>query len=189
LFWRPGIKLRRLFWGIHYTEEITDLLKASVLSYGERFSAILISRLLNKSGVKSFFVETDKNCIITDNSYFNASALLKQTKDNFQKNILHKIKRGKVAVITGHFGSNVDGKTTTFGRNGSDYSASVVAHSLDSKELILWKDVSGFMSADPRIVKYSKQIKTLSYYEAAELSYFGAKIIHPGTFEPLMKKI
>jgi len=187
-FTKRIFKLRRLFWGIHYTEEITDLLKVSVLSYGERFSAILISKLLNKSGVNSFFVETDKNCIITDNSYFNATALLEQTKDNFQKNILHEIKRGKVAVITGYFGSNVDGKTTTFGRNGSDYTASVVAYSLDSKELILWKDVSGFMSADPRIVKDSKQIKTLSYYEAAELSYFGAKIIHPGTFEPLMKK-
>jgi len=181
-------KLKKLFLGIHYTQDITELTKAAILSYGERFAAIVLTQILCKSGIDSFYIETDKNLILTDNSFNNATAKLKETKSNIEKNLLHLIKKGKVPVFTGFFGANKEGRTTTFGRNGSDYSASVIACATASKQLFLWKDTKGFMSADPNIIKNSKQINYLSYDEAAELSYFGAKIIHPRTFEPIMQK-
>jgi aspartate kinase len=181
-------KLEKLFLGIHYTQDITDLTKAAILSYGERFSAIILSMILNKNSLNSFYVETDDDLIITDNSFNNATAYLEETKENIKERIMPAVRKGKIPIFTGFFGANRNGRTTTFGRNGSDYSASVIAYSSGSKELILWKDTEGFMSADPNIIKTGKQIRFLSYYEAAELSYFGAKIIHPRTFEPIMKK-
>lgn len=181
-------KLRKLLIGIHYTEEITPQTKAAVISYGERFAAIVLSQILNKKGLSSVYIESDNNLILADNSFDNATANLKETKKNIQDRITPYVKKGVIPVVTGFFGANQNGKTVTFGRNGSDYSASVIAYGTNSKRLILWKDAQGFMSADPEIIKDSKQIKYLSYYEAAELSYFGAKIIHPRTFEPLMRK-
>jgi len=113
---------------------------------------------------------------------------LPQVRKNLAQCVLPVVNTGIVPVITGYFGCTVEGKITTFGRNGSDYCAAVIADGIDASRLEIWKDVDGFMSADPRIVKDAKNIDRLSYYEAAELSYFGAKILYPRTVEPLIKK-
>ncbi len=178
-------KLERLLYGVSYTEEITSSLKSMILSYGERFCVHLFSYLLKDKGREAVALESDEIGIITDEHYEHATALLNRTKENLREKVMPLINEGMIPVITGYFGKTEKGKITTFGRNGTDYSAAVVAYSLDASALEIWKDVDGFMSSDPKIVTNAHLIDYLSYKEAAELSYFGAKILHPRTVEPL----
>jgi aspartate kinase len=179
-------RLERLLYGVAYTEEITDSVRALILSYGERLSAVILSGILNSKGSEAVAMEADEIGIITDESFENATAKLPQVKKNLNHTVLPLVNKGVVPVITGYFGCTQKGKITTFGRNGSDYSAAVVAYGIGASSLEIWKDVDGFMSADPKIVKDAHGIDRLSYYEAAELSYFGARILHPRTVEPLV---
>jgi len=179
-------KLERLFYGIAYTEEITESIRAHILSYGERLSALVLSEILKSLDKDAIAVEADQIAIITDESFENATAILPEVKKNLSSTILPLINKGTIPIITGYFGCTHEGKVTTFGRNGSDYSAAVVAYGIGANLLEIWKDVDGFMSGDPKIVKNPHRIERLSYYEAAELSYFGARIIHPRTVEPLV---
>lgn len=179
-------KLEKLLFGITYTGEITDSVKANILSYGERLSAIMLSGVLKILGKDAIAMEADQIGIITDESLESATAMLPEVSKNLRSEVLPLVSRGAIPVITGYFGCTHEGKITTFGRNGSDYSAAVVANGTGSSMLEVWKDVEGFMSADPKIVECPYRIDKLSYYEAAELSYFGAKIIHPRTVEPLV---
>jgi len=178
--------LGRLFYGIAYTEEVTKSLKALILSYGERLSAFVLSGILKSKDKDSNALETDKIGLITDEFFENATAILNEVSRNLKAIVLPLIKKGVVPVITGYFGRTHDGRVTTFGRNGSDYSAAVIAYGIGSPLLEIWKDVDGFMSADPKIIKSPDKIDRLSYYEAAELSYFGASVMHPRTVEPLV---
>ena len=181
-------KLDRILLGILYTGEVSPSLRAVVLSFGERLSTIVIKAYLKASGREARVFESEQAGIVTDASFESATVNLEITARRLKGKILPLIKKGLIPVITGFYGISEDGKTTLFGRNGSDYSAAVVAHGLNAEALELWKDVDGFMSADPGVVKEARKIKRLSYYEAAELSYFGARIIHPRTFEPLLRK-
>lgn len=178
--------LERLLYGISYTGEITDTVRVIVLSQGERLSAIILAAVLSEHGKNARSFEADKIGIVTDTVCENATANLSMVRTNLQENLVPLIRRGIIPVITGFFGCTEDGKTSSFGRNGSDYSAAVIAHALEAREVYIWKDVDGFMTADPGLVPSSKRIKHLSYMEAAELSYFGARILHPRTVEPLM---
>jgi len=181
-------KLQRLLYGVSYTEEISPGVKAHILSFGERLAALLLSATIRERGIESLPLEADRIGVVTDRSFENATALLPEVKRNLAKSVAPLVARGAIPIITGYFGCSKAGKTTTFGRNGSDYSAAVVAHALDAEVLEIWKDVNGFMSTDPKIVEEAEPIDRLSYYEAAELSYFGAKILYPRTVEPLMAK-
>ncbi len=181
-------KLRKNLYGICYTYEISDSLRALILSYGERFSAFLLAAFLRSEGIPAEPFESDKIRIVTDESFDSATANLSKTEKNLRANIIPFLEKGIVPVITGYFGCTPSGKISLFGRNGSDYSASVIAHVLDASFLEIWKDVNGFMSADPKIVKNARTLERLSYNEAAELSYFGAKILHPRTVEPISAK-
>jgi aspartate kinase len=125
--------------------------------------------------------------LITDGRFGDATANLPETTRNLQRNLLPLLKIGMIVLVPGFFGVSKTGDVTTFGRGGSDYSAAVVAAALGAEILEVWKDVPGYMSADPRFVPEARLIPTLSYDEAAELSYFGAKILHPRTIEPLRK--
>ncbi|MFW9992097.1 MAG: aspartate kinase [Candidatus Odinarchaeota archaeon] len=180
------IKLKRLLYGISYTEEINPPIKANILSYGERLSALLVAGILKSRGARSIALESDNIGILTDCSFENATAILPTVKTKLQETLVPHLGEGYIPVITGFFGHTEEGKITTFGRNGSDYSAAVVAYGLGARVLDIWKDVDGFMTADPKIVKNVQRIDKLSYYEAAELSYFGARILHPRTVEPLL---
>ncbi|MDD5765428.1 MAG: aspartate kinase [Candidatus Marinimicrobia bacterium] len=179
-------KLERLLYGIAYTEELTPKNHALILSFGERMSVILMEGILKTRSVSAQAFESDRIGIVTDDSFLNATAMLSLARENLQAKIQPLIESGVLPIITGFFGCNREGKVTLFGRNSSDYSAAVIAYGLRADCLEIWKDVDGFMSADPKIVPSAAPIDKLSYYEAAELSYFGAKILHPRTVEPLI---
>ncbi len=123
--------------------------------------------------------------MITDGVFGSATADIAATSLHLGKTIKDVLDNGDVPVLTGFFGSDVEGHTTTFGRNGSDYSAAVAARALGSPVLTLWKDVPGFMSADPNVVAKARLVPLISYEEAAELAYFGLEVLHPRTVEPL----
>ncbi len=180
-------KLERLLFGVSFLGEITDSVRASVLSFGERFCSIIFAARLQEMGINAAPVQSDEIGLLTDNLYENATANLNAARKNLPKFLLPLLDNQIVPVITGYFGCTCEGKVSTFGRNGSDYSAAVIAFALGASELVIWKDVEGFMSADPGLVSDPVKLTCLSYYEAAELSYFGARILHPRTVEPLLK--
>lgn len=181
-------KLERLLRGVAYVEELTGRTRDLILSYSERLSVPILEGRLNAIDVKVKAFEADSIGFITDSDFGNATAILSRVASNLQKSILPVIKKNIVPIITGFFGCDSDGHVTTFGCNGSDYSASVIAYAVDARILEILKDVDGFMSADPGIVKNAHLIDKLSYREAAELAYFGAKILHPRFAEPLLQK-
>jgi len=178
-------KLERLLYGVAYIGEVTDSIWALILSQGERLSAAILAGVLRDQGIDAESLESDNIGLLTDCVFENATVNIPVSRANLRNRILPLIEENVVPVITGFFGCNSSGQPTSFGRNGSDYSAAIIAHCLDAATLDIWKDVDGFMTADPKITESAVPITVLSYDEAAELSYFGAKILHPRTVEPL----
>src|SRR6266702_1888872 len=177
-------KLERLLYGVAYTEEITARTRDFILSFGERLAAQVVAANLLGHRIDARAHEADVVGIVTDDNYGNANALLDETRARLAPFLKRQAPAGHVSVITGFFGLSREGKTATFGRGGSDYSAAVVAHALELPTIEIWKDVGGFMSADPKIVPEAFPLSALSYDEAAELSYFGAKALHPRSVQP-----
>jgi aspartate kinase len=177
-------KLERLLYGIAYTEETTPRTRDFVLSFGERLGAQVVAANLQERGVDAVPHEADLVGLMTDDNYGNATALLDETRQRLGPFLGRQAAAGHVSVLTGFFGLSQEGKTATFGRGGSDYSAAVVAHALDLPTVEVWKDIGGFMSADPKIVPEAFPLAALSYDEASELSYFGAKVLHPRSVQP-----
>jgi aspartate kinase len=131
-------------------------------------------------------VDADEVGMLTDGVFGNASPLMPAIEHNFQRTLVQSyLKQGVTPVLTGFFGCDAQGHVTTFGRGGSDYAASIVAAALKAERLEVWKDVDGFLTADPRIIKEAIVIDEMTYDEAAELAYVGAKVLHPRTVEPL----
>jgi aspartate kinase len=178
------VKLERVLYGICYLEELTPRTMDLVQSFGERLSVILVSAMLQDMGVNAVPIMADEIGIISDGHYGSASANLTATRENVGGKIRAMIEKNEVPVITGFFGVTEDGHVTVFGRNGTDYSASVIGYAIEADDVEIWKDVDGFMSVDPRVVPEAVPIAELSYEEAAELSYFGARVLHPRTVEP-----
>lgn len=179
-------KIERLLYGLAYIGEIFEPIRILLLSQGERLSSVLLAGILRSYGNLSVSLESEQIGLVTDACYDNATANLSAIKMNLLECIPAYLEQGCIPVITGFFGCTETGRVTSFGRNGSDYSTSVIAHALGAKTIDIWKDVDGFMTADPRLVSHSVPIETLSYREAAELSYFGARVLHPRTVEPLI---
>ncbi|MDI6732765.1 MAG: ACT domain-containing protein [Planctomycetota bacterium] len=151
-------KLERLFYGVSYLGEVSPRSRDLIISFGERFSVILLAEVLHTLGSRAQFIEADKVGLITDGDFGKASALLGPTTRNLRKALLPLITKGVTPIITGFFGCDQRGRTTIFGRGGSDYSASVVAYALDADGLEIWKDVDGFMSVSPEIVKTAPKL-------------------------------
>jgi len=181
-------KLEKLLRGIYYIEELTDKTKDLIISYGERLSVLILAGVLIDQNLKAEALEADKIGIITNGNFGDAVVNPKEISKNLKKTIYPLIKQDIIPIITGFFGCDNNGYTTIFGRDGSDYSASIIANALDVDRVELWKNTDGFRSADPKKIKETNLIEKLSYSEAAELSYFGAKILHPRTVEPLKEK-
>jgi aspartate kinase len=178
-------RVEKLLYGISYTAEATASARSAVVSYGERLAALLLAAVLNDRGIPGRPMDSDKVGMVTDDAVENATVNLAAFKKNLARAFRASGRRNTVPVFTGFFGVTPRGRVATFGRNGTDYSAAAVAFALGSSRLEIWKDVQGFMSADPKLVPGARKIDRLSYYEAAELSYFGAQILHPRTLEPL----
>ncbi|MDT7542353.1 MAG: aspartate kinase [Acidobacteriota bacterium] len=159
------------------------LLQDSIVSFGERLSSTLFSAILRAQGLDSETVDA-RRCIITNDEFGCALPLQEETDQRTCAEIDPLVGRNCVPVLGGFIGSNTSGETTTLGRGGSDYSAAIIGSALDASEIQIWTDVTGVLTADPRVVKAARTVPRMSYAEAAELAYFGAKVLHPKTILP-----
>lgn len=157
------------------------------LAVGERLSALLMAAYLESQGVRAVAVN-GADVIVTDAVFGNAAPLLEPTREKARRNVLPWIESGVLPVVTGFNGATADGRPTTLGRGGSDFSASILAAVLDAAELWIWTDVDGILTADPRLVPEAAVLEEVTYHEAAELAYNGAKVLHPRTLAPLIEK-
>jgi aspartokinase/homoserine dehydrogenase 1 len=157
------------------------------VAIGERLSALLISECLECHGTPASAVNAAE-VIATDAVFGNASPLMEATRERSLKVLSPLLDRRVVPVVTGFNGSTLDGRATTLGRGGSDFSASIIAAALDASELWIWTDVDGIMTADPRLVPDAGVLDAVTYAEAAELAYNGAKVLHPRTLAPLVER-
>ena len=158
-------------------------LRDEVVSYGERLSGSLLTAALAAAGVPARAVDA-RRCIVTDEAYGRATPLPADTERHTQAQLAPLLGAGLVPVLGGYIAATLSGRTTTLGRGGSDYTAALLGAALDAREIQIWTDVSGVLTADPRVVPSARPIPRLSYAEAAELAYFGAKVLHPKTIEP-----
>ena len=161
--------------------------KDLVTSLGERFSTLMLSFYIKQMGYDSIALTAETAGIAAVGLPLSGSADLDETASGMTMLVRPLLSQGIIPVITGFYGIK-DGVPLTFGRGGSDYSAAVVANALDADMLEIWTDVDGFMTADPRIIKDAIKIEEMTFGEAAELAYFGAKVLHPRTIEPVRIK-
>jgi len=191
--------LPRLLDGLSLLREKTPQSLDAVMSFGERLSAIVVSALLRASGTPSAFIDS-RDWTVTDATFGAAvvdwPATEARAKEAWAKlrrsppepgGLARTGERGAIGVTTGFLGRTPDGRTTTLGRNGSDYTAALLARGLGATELQIWTDVSGVMSADPGLVRDARPLDRLSYMEALELANFGARMFHPRTMIPLIE--
>ncbi len=158
----------------------------AVVSFGEVLSSALLAELLNQHGIVARQVDA-RRCIITDEEHTNAAPLMTETFARSKSELLPLVESGVVPVLGGFIGATAQGVTTTLGRGGSDYTAALLGAALDVSEIQIWTDVTGVLTADPRVVPEAQTIERLSYSEAAELAYFGAKVLHPKTIQPAIE--
>ena len=177
-------QLEKYLLGIHYIGEVPAFVEDRVLSYGERLSSLLLTEILEYSGIEALEKLPEDIGLVTDGEFRNATVDFERSEPLVRK----ALEGNRVCVVPGFYGVSPEGKVTLLGRGGSDYSAAAIARCVGAESLDIWKDVNGYMTADPKIVANPRRIDTLSYTEAAELSYFGAKILHPRTVEPLLDK-
>ncbi len=156
-------------------------------SFGERLSSRLIALVFRHFGMDAAHV--DARCVVlTDARHKAATPLYSETYARARDKILPLISQGKVPVLGGFIGSTENGVTTTLGRGGSDFTAAVIGAGMAAEEIQIWTDVDGVMTCDPKLVPEARRVKTISFAEAAELAYFGAKVLHPSTLLPAMEK-
>ena len=154
------------------------------LAIGERLSALLVAAHLESESVRAAAFNA-ADVIVTDAVFGNASPVMEATREKARERLIPLLESGVLPVVTGFNGATADGRATTLGRGGSDFSASILAAVLDAAELWIWTDVDGIMTADPRMVPEACVLSEVTYNEAAELAYNGAKVLHPRTLAPL----
>src|SRR5579862_7272820 len=157
------------------------------ISIGERLSALMTAEYLEASGIPARAINA-RDVIVTDAVFGNATPIMEATRRKAETVIQPLLANGVLPIVTGFNGATTDGRPTTLGRGGSDFSASILAAALDAAELWIWTDVDGIMSADPRLVPDAQVLDAITYAEAAELAYAGAKVLHPRTLAPLVDK-
>ncbi len=157
------------------------------VAVGEKLSVLLMAECLQSHGIRAVPVDAS-DLIVTDSVFGNATPIMETTREKVRARLLPMLEDGVLPVVTGFNGATEDGRPTTLGRGGSDFSAAIVASALDAAELWIWTDVDGIMTADPRIVPDCAVLEEVSYREAAELAYNGAKVLHPRTLAPLIEK-
>ena len=178
-------RLDRLLYGIAFTEELTPRTRDLSLAFGERLSARLLAHACRALGVDAEPLDADAAGIVTDGVFGAATPDLAATRTNLERTVRPRVDAGRRPILTGYFGRDADGHVTTFGRGGSDFSGAIVAAALGAEVLEVWKDVDGFLTADPRLCPQARPLPFMTYGEAAELAYLGAKVLHPRTVEPL----
>ncbi|HWJ92708.1 MAG TPA: bifunctional aspartate kinase/homoserine dehydrogenase I [Flavisolibacter sp.] len=171
--------------GIVLLHEFSDRTRDRLLSYGELISSQVIAAYLTSAGLVNTWADA-RHWIVTDSHFTRAQVLFQRTEEKIRCSFSKS--EHNIIVLPGFIASDEKGNTTTLGRGGSDYTAAIVGAALDADLVEIWTDVSGMMTADPRLVNNARAIKEISYHEAMELSHFGAKVIYPPTLQPLMSK-
>ncbi|TAI48172.1 bifunctional aspartate kinase/homoserine dehydrogenase I [Flagellimonas allohymeniacidonis] len=179
-------KIEKLLQGVSMIGDYSAKTKDALLSYGELISAKVITALLKRNGVNAESVDT-RNLLKTDSAFGNAEVDEASSKENVIR-YFHDLEGDTIPIVTGFIASNLQGETTTLGRNGTNYSAALFANYLDAKELVNYTHVDGIFTANPELVPDAKLIDTISYDEANELANFGATILHAKTIIPLLEK-
>jgi aspartate kinase len=173
--------------GIAAVGELTPRTNDLVTSFGERLSSRMIAEAFDQHGLRGAHVDA-RSCIVTDATYGRAVPQENLIEERLRAIVLPLIEAGKTPVIGGFIGATINGITTTLGRGGSDYTAALVGGGMDAGAIEIWTDVDGIMTTDPRICPDALRVKTISFEEAAELAYFGAKVLHPATILPAVQK-
>lgn len=159
----------------------------AVVGAGEKLTALLVAATLNESGTRARALDAT-TLVVTDSNFGEAAPQADATARKLKAAVPELLAEGVVPVITGFIGATADGTPTTLGRGGSDYSATIIAAALDAVEVIIWTDVEGILSADPNLAPDARVLEAVTYQEAAELSYYGAKVLHPKTLAPLAER-
>lgn len=178
--------LDELVKGLAIVGELSPRSMDAIASVGERLSSLVVSFAFRAAGMPVQHVDS-RSVIQTDDRFTQATPLFDETFKRLQE-VVCPAAESAVVVMGGYIGSTEDGHTTTLGRGGSDYSASIVGAGLNAEEIQIWTDVDGMLTADPRIVPGSHRVKSISFAEAAEMAYFGAKVLHPATVLPAVEK-
>jgi len=180
-------ELEELLRGISAVGELTPRTTDHVASYGEVLSSKLVTAALSAHGIPASLVDS-RSCIVTDETFTRAAPLFEDTNLKLRATVQPLVENNCVPVMGGFIGSTKSGITTTIGRGGSDFSASIVGAGIGAEKIEIWTDVDGMMTTDPNVCPDARRIKVISFDEAAELAYFGAKVLHPATVLPAIQK-
>jgi aspartate kinase len=180
-------ELRNLCQGIAILGELTNRSLDAIASVGERMSSMILHEGMRHRGLAAELIDA-RTFMVTDEHYASAAPLLEQIDTKAIEALSPLLKQGKIPVTQGYIGSTTKGVTTTLGRGGSDYSAAIIGAALDAEEIQIWTDVDGVLTADPRIATKAQKLRVISFREASELAYFGAKVLHPSTILPAVRK-
>lgn len=172
---------------INILGEATERIRDSIISYGERLSSRVIAAAMQAQGIQARAVDSTE-FIITNDDYGDAEPLWDVTERRIQERLKPVIDSGVTPIITGFIGATPDGIITTLGRGGSDFSAAIFAAYLGADELTIWTDVDGVMTTDPRIDRRARVLPYVSYSEVGELAFYGAKVLHPKTVQPIISR-
>ncbi|HVP94855.1 MAG TPA: aspartate kinase [Methanoregulaceae archaeon] len=178
--------LENIFSAVHNLREVTPRSQDYIITFGERLNAVVVSAVFRQNGIPSSVLDGCEAGILTTSQHGEAMAL-PESESKIQERILPLLPC-EVPVIMGFMGCTKEGIVTTLGRSGSDYSASIIGAGIDADEIWIWTDVDGIMTSDPRLIDDARVLDSVSYLEVMELSYFGAKVMHPRSIEPAMKK-
>jgi aspartate kinase len=180
-------EIRTLVRGLAILGELSPRSLDAIASYGEQFSSRILAAAMQEHGLKAELVDS-RRLIITDENYTKAAPLINDSTNRMKEILLPLLDREILPVTQGFVGSTRNGATTTLGRDGSDYSATIIGASLDAEVIEIWTDVDGILTADPKLVPHARVLETVTFEEASELAYFGAKILHPSTLLPAVEK-
>jgi aspartate kinase len=180
-------ELEELLRGISAVGELTPRTTDHVASFGEVLSSKLVTAALSAHEIESTLVDS-RDCIVTDDTFTRATPFFEDTNAKLRETVQPLLEQERVPVMGGFIGSTRNGITTTIGRGGSDFSASIVGAALGAEKIEIWTDVDGMMTTDPNLCPDAHRIKVISFDEAAELAYFGAKVLHPATVLPAIQK-
>jgi aspartate kinase len=178
--------LQHILFAIYNLRELTPRSKDYVISYGERLLAPVMGAALRQRGIPSTVFDGCEAGILTTAQHGEATALSRS--DELIKKKIGSLLKKEIPVVMGFMGCTENGIITTLGRSGSDYSASIIGAGIDADEIWIWTDVDGIMTSDPRVINDARVLKSVSYIEVMELSYFGAKVMHPRSIDPAMRK-
>ena len=179
-------RLKNILVAVHNLRELTPRSRDYIISFGEKLSAPIVSAALRQIGIPSFQISGCDAGILTDGVHGNATAL-HESYTRIAERIGSRL-ANEIPVIQGFAGCSKEGAVTTLGRSGSDYSGAIIGAGVDADEIIIWTDVDGVMTTDPRMISEARVIDSISFIEMMEMSYFGAKVIHSRALIPAMEK-